>query len=353
MGRVPTARVTALALVMFSLASAALIAQSSGASQPDPDPPPLFEFSGLVFGDIYGVPSHHLEVADGRVAAWIRRAYLTGDFNLSPSLFVRVRGEINQDGDFVSNGFTIDFKDVHLRWTLGRHRLFFGLAPSPSFDLQDSVWGYRHLERTPLDGQGIPSRDLGIAAHGPLNASDTIRYRLMVGTGKDFGRETGEGRKLMGAVSFGREERGLLVDVYGDFQRLPGETDTSTGSFFAHYRLTSMPLRLSGLYTYQHRQDAPRLVLGSAYAIADVAPKLSVIGRIDRLFAPSPDGDGIDYLPFDTTAKATFLMGGIEWRPWKHLSLTPNVQAVLYDAPSRGQRPRDDVYLRVTFYLHY
>lgn len=312
---------------------------------------PLFFSPGfLIFGDVYGVPSHHLPQADDQVGAWIRRLYLTGDFNLTRQFFVRARLEVNQDGDFESNGFTADVKDLFLRWTIGKHRLLFGMSPTPTFDLIEDIWRYRFLEKTPLDLQGVPSRDWGIAANGPLSCDGMVRYRLMLGTGNELGRETGEGTKFMGAISVGDSKKGFLVDVYGDFQELPGRTDRSTGQLFVEY--TFSQARLGGLYSYQDRQDDPRLVVASLFIESDSARDVTLIGRIDRLFAPSPKGNSIDYLPFDPDSKATFLIGGMEWRPHRFLSLAPNVEAIFYDRNGEGDQPRSDLLLRLTFYVH-
>ena len=53
----------------------------------------------------------------------------------------------------------------------GRHRVLFGLSPTPTLDLIESIWGFRYLARTPMDLQGVASRD---TVKGPLNAARTL-----------------------------------------------------------------------------------------------------------------------------------------------------------------------------------
>ena len=89
--------------------------------------------------------------------------------------------------------------------------------------------------RTPMDLQGIPSRDTGVAASGPLNGSGSLRYRTMVGAGLEFGNESGDGRKWMGALNWNPSEAWVL-DVYADYERLEGETDRATLQGFVGYR---------------------------------------------------------------------------------------------------------------------
>lgn len=314
-----------------------------------PEETKILNIHGLVFGDFYGVPSHHLPEADGDVSTWVRRVYTTFDARFNDKLFARLRFEANQAGDFENRDFTADFKDVYLRWSLGRHDVFFGLQPTATIDFADQLWGYRHLEKTPLDLQGVPARDTGIGAHGPLNKSGKLSYRVMVGSGNTWGKETGEGDKFQAALHFGGDE-GWLVDLYGDYQRLPGATDWTTFQVLVGYRRPGARVVLQ--YAYQDREDDPRLEVASAYGVVDVARTISIIGRVDRLLAPSPKGNDIDYLPFDPSAKATLLIGAAEFRFGRNVSVMPNVETILYDDPPDGPKPANDVLLRLTLYLH-
>jgi hypothetical protein len=78
---------------------------------------------------------------------------------------------------------------------------------------------------------------------------------------------------------------------------------------------------------------------------------LSFIGRIDRLFEPSPKGDNISYVPFDPTAPATMLLAGIEYRFSPIFRMTLNVIWTTYGVDQDGSRPEDDLHLRLTFFL--
>lgn len=339
------------AIALVCMLGAGVATSQEPADDPEEkDEPSPFDKGILAFGDIYTVPGNHLPEADGDVGAWIRRIYVTGDYTWSSKLFTRLRIEANQEGDFLGHAITADFKDVFLRWSIGRHDLIFGLSFTPTFDLVEEVWGYRHLERTPLDVQGEPSRDTGVAAHGPLNESGRLRYRAMWGTGAEFGRETGEGNKFMGAVSLGGD-RGWLFDVYGDFQELPEATDKTTFQIFTAHR--GERSRFGFLYHYQDREEDPRLELASAFGVVDLSPSTRLIGRVDRLFAPSPKGNDIDYLPFDPTTEATLLIAALEFRVHRYLSLIPNVEVILYDDPETGETPKNDFFIRLTVYFHY
>jgi len=304
----------------------------------------------LAFGDLYHVSSHHLPYARDQSDGWIRRIYLTFDKTFSDKLFGRLRFEGNGAGDFTGSDVDFDYKDVYLRWSIGRHRVFFGLTPTPAQDLVEKIWGYRHLEKTPTDLQGLPARGNGIAAHGPLTRGDRWHYRAMFDSGADWGKETGEGQKLQGAITWGGE-RGWLFDVYGDHQRLPEETDRTTFQVFGAYRSTGW--RVGLLYTHQDRQEDPRVELASTFGVVDLSPRITVIGRVDRLLAPSAKGNDIDYLPFSPRAEATLLIAAVEYEFSHIFSLMPNVEAILYDDPADGAPLEDDLLLRLTFYLRF
>ena len=230
--------------------------------------PSKFHIGGLVFGDSYYVVSHHEADAEGALGLVMRRGYLTFDADFSKSLFGRLRFEVNQSGEFETYTFTLNFKDLYLQWNLGSQHLLFGLSPTPTFDLIESIWGFRYLARTPMDLQGVASRDTGIAANGPLNATGTLSYRAMVGAGLDFGNETGDGLNWMGALTW-KPAPSWTVDLFAGYEVLSGPTDRRTLQAFVGY--TTEKLRWGAQYSHQDRQEDPPLELASAYVIGRVA----------------------------------------------------------------------------------
>ncbi len=139
-------------------------------------------------------------------------------------------------------------------------------------------------------------------------------------------------------------------DFYLDFEELGGQTDHSTIQMFAAYQ--TEVLRLGFLYSNQDRQDDPKLELASAFAVRKLGAETSLIGRVDRLMEPSPRGNDIAYLPFSPDARATFFLGAVEFRLTPKFMMTPNVLVTTYDRNDEGIRPKNDVYLRLTFFLN-
>jgi hypothetical protein len=344
-GRIIPVAVTRLirksACALLSLLAPVALAQDSGLD---------LDVGGLLFGDLYHLPSHHIDTASDATGAVLRRAYLTLDGSLGDAWTGRLRFELNQSGAFETYRFTSDVKDLYLGRRLGRHSLVAGLAPTITYDLIESAWGLRYLARTPLDLHGVPSRDTGVSLRGPLNAAGTLSYRVMAGLGVEFGADSNDQDKWMGALTW-RPDDHWTLDLYLDFAQFSGSDDWVTRQVFVGYH--SEGLRWGLQYSNQDRDDDPPLELASVFAVKQLSEGVSLIGRIDRLFEPSPKGDGISYLPMDPRARATQFFGGVEFRLHPRAALTPNLVSTRYDRTAAGVRPENDLHLRLTLFLDF
>jgi hypothetical protein len=73
-----------------------------------------FQVGGLLFGDVYTIPSHHTAAGDGASGFVLRRGYLTANFDLGADWYGRARIEVNQDGEFETYSFDTRLKDLYL-----------------------------------------------------------------------------------------------------------------------------------------------------------------------------------------------------------------------------------------------
>lgn len=311
---------------------------------------PWLSAGGLLFGDVYHLPSHHLESGDGATGLVVRRGYLTLDADFGDRWDGRLRFELNQSGEFETYTLEVDVKDLWLSVALGRQTLVGGLAPTPTFGVIESQWGKRYLMRTPMDLQGVASRDTGLSLSGPLDRAGRLNYTAMIGTGIEFGAEAGDGRKWMLALDWSPTDR-WLAEVYVDYEKLAGPTDRTTLQGFLSYRADDWRWGLQ--YSDQDREDDPPLRLASSYWIRSLRDDLEFIGRVDRVFEPSPRGDNISYIPFDPTAPATLFLAGLEYAVNEHFSVTPNVVVIDYDRRDDGSSPKTDVFLRLTAFINF
>lgn len=309
--------------------------------------------SGYMFGDYYYVTSNHNKQVEDQNGFWFRRIYLTYDQGLGERLDVRLRFEMNSAGDFSSNSkLTPAVKDAYLRWKYASHSFIFGIQSVPTWELIEKVWGYRSVEKTPLDLHKFgASRDFGLAARGSLGSGKRVNYHLMLANGSSNGSEVNRGKKVMLALST-KLSSNLVVEGYADFEERPGSTNRFTLQGFAAYQ--SDNARVGFHFARQERQVAPgvddlSLQLGSVFAATRLSPRLWGFARVDRLFDPNPDGEGIAYLPFNATAKATFFLVGVDFCLAEGVHIIPNAEATIYNGVA-GVSPATDLMPRVTFY---
>lgn len=311
---------------------------------------------GIVFGDAYWVAANHDTAIEDENGFWFRRIYLTLDSDLGDGWGLRLRLEASSPGDFVSSDKIEPFiKDAYLKKKLKGTELYLGLASSPTWGLIEKSWGYRAVEKTPMDLQKLgSSRDFGVAVKGGFGENRKIRYHAMLGNGSGTKGETNEGKKAMLSVSFHPTKK-CLIEAYGDFENRPGETNRSTYHLFGAY--STEKNRFGVQLARQTRETGPGadldLDLASAYAVFQLRDNMSLLARVDRMFDPNPDGASISYIPFDPTAESTLLLVGLDFAIGKRVNLIPNVEAVSYSDAGALPTPDNDLIARFTFFARF
>ena len=307
---------------------------------------------GLFFGDYYYVAGHHdadLKDANG---FWARRMYLTVNSRLNDKWDARVRFEAATRGDFTTSATMDPFlKDLWVRYRTGRHRILIGLSSSPTWDHFEGEWGYRHLEKTPLDLFKMgSSRDFGVSVMGALDEAGKLSYHLMFGNGASTKTETNKGKKLMGALTFAPTDR-VAFQVYADREDRAGDKDRTT--YHANVVVKGERGRVGALVTRQTRNDPGGMDTDvdvfSVFGVLDASEKVSLIGRWDRMATPIPDGAKISYFRMSPDSKGNFFLLGLDLKVADRVSLIPNVEFVTYDDDALDT----DVFLRTTFFVRF
>lgn len=342
-------RSSLLLLTIFTALTLPLAAQET--------PRPWYEatkLSLLAFGDAYAIADHHNDELEGKNGFLLRRIYFTVDQKISPTLSGRFRLELNQPGDYVTSD-TLDpyVKDAWIRWQRTKNTDFtFGMWQTSAYDTVEALWGYRAVEKTPLDLQRwVSTRDFGISAGGRFAADPRVHYRAEIGNGAGTGSETNEGKRAALVLGFA-PTTASVVEVYGDLEERPGETDRATLQFVAGYR--GEGFRVGAQYGRQSRERAGgdlNLDLASVFGVWNVRENVRALARVDRMFDPNPEGNRIAYLPLDPTAKATLVIAGVDFQLNRTLGVIPNVEWVTYDEGASS--PGDDLFARLTFYFSF
>ena len=314
------------------------------------------QISGLLFGDAYYVGSNHDEDLDGRNGLWFRRIYLTFDQNLGDGFSSRLRTEMSQPGDFVTKAKMEPFvKDAYVKYKTGKHEIIVGLSGTPTWGLLEKVWGYRSIEKTPLDLYKFgSSRDIGIAAKGSLNGNGTLKYHAMVGNGNSTSSETNEGKKFLLSLAFSPVPS-LTLEVYGDLDDREGNTDRKTlqGSVFYTFDAGNVGVMFARQKRDVEDGDTETFDLFSVFGSFRVSEKAKVFVRFDRQFQANPSADKIAYLPFSSLAEETNLfVAGVDIAAGENVHFMPNIELVMYDDID-GDTPEATVLPRITFFYKF
>jgi len=325
------------------------------------------QIKGYMFGEYYSVLKHSDANIDGSHGFWFRRIYFTYDGTLTDTIKMRLRLEMNSPGDFTS-GSTLDpyVKDAYLSAKFGSHNVMFGIMSTPTFgfNLEDH-WGYRHLEKTPLDLYKMASsRDFGIGLKGDLDKNKRISYFLFLGNGASNKGETDKNKKFYGALAF-KPFEGMIIEVYGDYEPKPNDRTYSTYQGFAGYGGDWG--RIGVQYARRHyNEEVPApgpdidrdYDIFSGFAVIKAGSSVEFVARYDKAFGTgfeqSFSGSGIDYVPFADNNPFNLIIGGISWEVAKNFWLIPNFKYVFYDEPEApAVKPDDNVYANLSFFFKF
>lgn len=311
--------------------------------QPKPEEkakPDWGKFSGLMFGDYYWFAKHN--TAKNQNGFWFRRIYFTYDKDITEAFSSRFRLEMKSK-DFATTPaevITPFIKDAYLRWKPNLHALYFGISPSPTWELIEPHWGYRSIEKTPLDLWKFGgSRDFGIAARGEM-VKDKVGYHIMLGNGADTKHEIDQEKKVFFS-SWVKPIKTIVIEGYGDLDLKKGERSWVLQGFAGFKNDYS---RFGGQYA--HRNGSGDLL--SFYGAAKVVRWCWVFARTDRVFDPVTSD--IDYIHQDTTGEPWLFLGGFDFEVAPKIHVMPNVEAITYRGAGNA---KTDVIVKTTFFWEF
>jgi hypothetical protein len=247
-------------------------------------------------------------------------------------------------------------KDAYIKYTKNTHAALLGIQLAPTVATVEDVWGYRSIEKVPVELQGFgSSRDAGIGLQGDFGAAKKVGYHIVVGNGNNYNAETNTRKKAMGAIHV-RPVDHLILEGYADYDDRVGAgaggADRVTWYGFAGWQADK--LRAGFQYAQQTRkyvgEDKDYHII-SGFVTGELRDKLWLFGRVDRNQDANPQGDTIAYLPFSTLSANTLFIGGADFMVTDGVDLMPNVEVIKYDDPEVAgpPKPDTDVMARLTF----
>ena len=353
------------------------------------------KFSGYMFGDYYYNVARDANIPGSNVASpaggtafqafQLRRIYFAYDNDISEQFTTRFRLEADQaaatsaptaSGDVLPSGkVSVFVKDAYLAWknVFAGSNLIFGVQPTPAYDVSETAWGYRSLEKTIMDLRGIvPSRDLGIALKGKITEDGMFNYWLMFANGSGNNVETDKYKRYYAHLQIkptANLQATLNVDykdaadILNAYTKNTDNNGTTTASIFIGYsepfsynfgveafmQSTSNALKDTAAKSYSTKSASGVSVFGSYFII----PELALVARYDY-FNPSSDDNSKDPAHFGTGTAGNlarnYIIAGLNWKVDKNVSVMPNVLYETYEAAKGGSTPDASITARVTFY---
>ena len=290
------------------------------------------KFKGVMFGDYYYVASGSLEERNG---FQFRRIYLTTDLKWNDRYSGRFRLEASDAGFGSNEKMTPVVKDAWLRYRRSGRTLVMGLSPTPTWDFSEGVWGYRSIEKTLMDVNGLgSSRDTGVRLTTPLG--EKVALDLMIGNGNSNKAEGDNGKKAYGRVHIkATSEAGLIL--YADWENRPGDRDRTTIEGFAYRSNKKAAIGIEGVYQRRKGRTDVDLIALSVLGRMKSNSNWAAYGRVD-FFDPNSDRDDDRIFLF---------IGGVDFEPTPGVHVMPNLLFRTFEDSSTDA----DVIPRVT--LHY
>jgi hypothetical protein len=312
---------------------------------------------GYMVGEYYSVLDHNNKDLKGMNGFWFRRIYFTFDSILTDNISMRLRFEMNSES-FGSDKLGAFVKDAYLSAKLGGQSLKAGIQSTPTFGfLFEDIWGYRALEKTPLDlFKFASSRDFGIGLSGDLDSKGIVSYSLLFGNGSSNKGEANKGKRLYGALAF-KPAPGFTLSVYGDYEHKSPDSKLTTYQGWATY--SGDWGRIGLLYANQALDDGTTTNMGlfSAFAVIKAGEKIDLIARFDKAMTDDWEikfkGSGLDYVPMADYVRPNFVIVALSWQAAKDLRLIPNIKYSFYDDPARGDKPGSDIYALLTLWFKF
>jgi len=314
------------------------------------------KFSGLVFGDFFYNISNNNSALKNQNGFWFRRIYFTYDYKISDNWSTRFRLEMNSPGDFKTSDTLKSYvKDAYLSYKKDKINFILGISPSPTWEFIENIWGYRSVEKTPLDLYKMgDSRDFGIAFKGSIGKNGFFGYHLMVGNGEGVKSEFNKEKKYMGAFQL-NFTKALSLELYTDYAQGSNQKNYYTYQGFLAWK--SKKARIGIQYSQQTREQGAgkkdlKFDVYSIFGILNLSDKVSLLARYDGVDDPLPWGSTVSYVPFNSSAPFNLILLGFDFRPIKNVSFIPNIMYVSYKDVN-GKSLDNDVQLKLTFYYSF
>ena len=270
---------------------------------------------GYMFGDYYHIASGPDKEEN---SFQFRRIYLTFDKKWNKRFSGRFRLESSDPGFGSGSKMTPVVKDAWLRYQKNGRTLVIGLSPTPTWSFTEGVWGYRSIEKTIIDLNGVgSSRDTGILFETPLDRKGRVKMQVMFGNGNSNKSEIDNDKK--GYLRFVlKATKNAGATVYVDYESKPNDRDRVTIAGLLFSSTKDRGFGLDGVWQKRKNVLAGRdvAVRGiSLFGRTRTQKRFGLFGRVDY-FDPSDQA---------SDAAITRIFVGADVMPDSNIHIMPNL----------------------------
>ncbi|RMF10492.1 MAG: hypothetical protein D6762_01385 [Candidatus Neomarinimicrobiota bacterium] len=279
-------------------------------------------FSGKAFYEYSIDPSTDAAISN---AFGLTRVYFTYQQELSEGITYKFQTDI----DYNHSPKNVYLKNAKIDWTTRIGKLTLGLQGMNIFSVQEHNWGYRYIEKSPMDQHKFASSaDMGIGwaqKWGPLSLS------TIYSNGAGYKKQENDSYKKISVLGFVGESKltkkdgfnagGVLALEPYDYVDTNSDTTQETKTLFAGFAALAMNgFRVGGEFEQLNLggADQTKQIL-SVYGNYSVSEALQVLARYD-IYDPDTqtDQDGNSYL-----------IAGVTYAPGKGVLITPNIRLTM------------------------
>ena len=340
------------------------------------------KFSGYMFGDYFYNVSRDKNIStlnnvtNGGVkdlnGVQFRRIYFAYSYDISPKFTSLFRLEADQTSSSNTAGgkLGVMVKDASLTWKdiFDGSNLIFGLQPTPAFDISESFWGHRFLEKTIMDLRGIvSSRDLAIALKGKLSSSGIFKYWIMFGDGSGNAPETDKYKRYYVNLQY-LPSKDFTVTAYVDLKSKAAINDPKSLSN-SPATLSNNELTYALFVGYDEKENFSLGVEGFMRTIQNGLIKGTDVNDLDGLgftlygsyyFSKEVSTTGrYDYYDPNTNSNykgdsRNYFIFSLNYQPDPNITISPNVLIETYESASNGGPSYDaSITPRLTFFYKF
>lgn len=282
-----------------------------------------------------------------------RRIYLGYDYQFSPyvsSQFILAHestSEANTSNPDVltDNNRAMYIKAMNIRFqhVIPRATIVVGQQSTPTFSLlEETVWGYRSVEKTMTDMRGISSStDLGVGIFGKVGKNENVGYDVMVGNNNGAKLENNNFKKLYTSLYAYFFDKKLVIQGNFEYARTaltPVQKNASTYKAFAAYKNSGTTIGIS-VFNQMQTNSSNYLSGISDTAFSEIQPsgisvfvtrqltkdKLNLFARFDAYDPDSKYNQTKSYVGTYNTTKEYFATFGLDFIPYKNVHIMPNL----------------------------